>query len=64
MGMCACGFSTEYPTCNGTHKVVKEIKDKLIAAIENIPLENNGAQLNALGMKMLVIDAIKKTRGA
>lgn len=61
--MCGCGFSTEYPMCNGTHKVVKEIKDKIIAAIEKIPLENNGAQLNAVGMKILVLDIIKKTRG-
>lgn len=63
MSMCGCGFSTEYPVCNGTHKVVKEIKDKIIAEIEKIPLENNGAQLNALGMKMLVVDLIKKAKG-
>jgi len=63
MSMCGCGFSTEYPMCNGTHKVVKEIKDKIIAAIEKIPLESNGAQLNAVGMKILVLDIIKKTRG-
>ena len=30
---CACGFSTEYPNCNGTHKVVKSVKDKIIAEI-------------------------------
>lgn len=63
MSMCGCGFSTEYPVCNGTHKVVKEVKDKMIAAIENIPTESNGAQLNAVGMKMVAIDAIKKTKG-
>jgi CDGSH-type Zn-finger protein len=60
---CSCGFSTEYPNCNGTHKVVKEVKDKVIAAIEAIPTETNGAQLNAIGMKMLAIDAIKKVKG-
>jgi len=63
MSMCGCGFSTEYPVCNGTHKVVKEIKDKIIAEIEKIPLESNGEQLNALGMKMLVVDLIKKAKG-
>lgn len=63
MSMCGCGFSTEYPVCNGTHKVVKEVKDKMISAIEKIPLESNGAQLNALGMRMLAIDVIKKTKG-
>jgi CDGSH-type Zn-finger protein len=60
---CACGFSTEYPICNGTHKVVKEVKNKIITEIEKIPLESNGAQLNALGMRMLVIDVIKKVKG-
>ena len=60
---CGCGFSTEYPECNGTHKVVKSVKDKIIAAIEAIPIESNGAQLNGLGMKMLAIDAIKKVKG-
>jgi len=63
MSMCGCGFSTEYPVCNGTHKVVKEIKDKIIAEIEKIPLDSNGEQLNALGMKMLVVDLIKKAKG-
>ena len=63
MSMCGCGFSTEYPVCNGTHKVVKEIKDKIIAEIEKIPLNSNGEQLNALGMKMLVVDLIKKAKG-
>jgi CDGSH-type Zn-finger protein len=60
---CGCGFSTEYPNCNGTHKIVKEIKDKIIAQLEQIPLESNGAQLNALGMRMLAIDIIRKTKG-
>lgn len=60
---CGCGFSTEYPECNGTHKIVKSVKDKIIEQIEQIPLESNGLQLNALGMKILVIDAIKKAKG-
>ena len=61
--ICTCGFSTEYPNCNGTHKIVKTVKDKLITEIEKIPLESNGAQLNALGMRLLVIDVIKKIKG-
>jgi CDGSH-type Zn-finger protein len=60
---CGCGFSTDYPECNGTHKIVKAVKDKIIEAIKNIPTENNGAQLNAVGMKMLAVDAIKKVKG-
>lgn len=63
MSMCGCGFSTEYPVCNGTHKIVKEIKDKIIAEIEKIPLESNGQQLNAIGMRMLAVDVIKKAKG-
>jgi CDGSH-type Zn-finger protein len=60
---CTCGFSTEYPNCNGTHKVVKSVKEKIISQIEQIPLESNGAQLNALGMRLLIIDIIKKLKG-
>ena len=58
---CGCGFSTEYPECNGTHKVVKLVKDKIIADIEAIDISDG--KLNALGMKMLVVDAIKKVKG-
>lgn len=58
---CACGFSTEYPNCNGTHKVVKQVKDKIIEAVEAIDISDG--KLNGLGMKILVLDAIKKTKG-
>lgn len=58
---CACGFSTEYPECNGTHKIIKKVKDKIISEIESIDLSDG--KLNALGMKILVIDAIKKVKG-
>lgn len=61
--LCTCGFSTKYPECVGTHKVVASVKDKIIEQIEKIPLESNGAQLNAIGMKILVMDVIKKTKG-
>ncbi len=64
MGMlCTCGFSTKYPLCVGTHQVVDSVKEKIIEAIEAIPTESNGAQLNALGMKMIAIDVIKKVKG-
>ena len=58
---CGCGFSTEYPECNGTHKVVKAVKDKIISEIEAIDISDG--KLNGLGMKMLVIEAIKKVKG-
>jgi CDGSH-type Zn-finger protein len=58
---CSCGFSTDYPECNGTHKIVKSIKDKIIAEIEAIDISDG--KLNALGMKMLVTEAVKKVKG-
>ncbi len=58
---CSCGFSTDYPMCNGTHKVVKSVKDKIIEAVEAIEIEPSIT--NALGMKLMVIDVIKKTKG-
>ena len=58
---CSCGFSTEYPKCNGTHKIIKSVKDKIISEIESIDISDG--KLNALGMKMLVMDAIKKVKG-
>jgi len=58
---CGCGFSSEYPECNGTHKIVKSVKDKIISEIESIDISDG--KLNGLGMKMIVIDIIKKTKG-
>jgi hypothetical protein len=58
---CSCGFSTDYPECNGTHKTVKAVKDKIILEIENIDLSDG--KLNAVGMKMIIIDTIKKVKG-
>lgn len=56
---CTCGFSTDYPNCNGTHKVVKTIKTKLLQEINAIDLGSQDNQsLNALGMKTLVLKVI------
>ena len=61
---CSCGFTTNQDnTCNGNHKVVKSVKDKIIEEIEKIDLGEDNYQLNALGMKMLIIDTIKKVKG-
>jgi len=56
---CTCGFSTEFPQCNGTHKVVKKVKEQIIKDIEEIGLGEENDQLNALGMKMLIINKIR-----
>lgn len=59
--LCTCGFSTKYPQCVGTHSVVKQVKDKIIEAVEAIDISDG--KLNGLGMKILVIEAIKNTKG-
>lgn len=59
--LCTCGFSTKYPQCVGTHSVVKQVKDKITEAVEAIDISDG--KLNGLGMKILVIEAIKNTKG-
>jgi hypothetical protein len=62
MGTCRCGFSTdEEKNCNGTHNIVKAVKDQILADIEAINISDG--KLNGLGMKMLIIDAVKKAKG-
>ena len=57
---CGCGFSTEYPTCNGTHKVVKTVKDKIIADVEAVSLESG---LSNEEFRALMISIIRKSKG-
>ena len=62
MGTCRCGFSTdEEKNCNGTHNVVKAVRDSIAEEIEKISLDagDGNSQLNALGMKMLVLDIVR-----
>lgn len=62
MGQCKCGFTTDADNnCNGTHNVVKKIKNKIISDIELIDLTQG--ELNALGMKMSIIEIIKNIKG-
>lgn len=59
MGTCKCGFSTdEEKNCNGTHNVVKAVRNSIIKEIEKIDIDSP-SQINALGMKMLVLDIVK-----
>ena len=60
---CSCGFSRNYPECDGTHKIVKLVKNKILIEIEKIDIGDENNNLNALCMKLLVIDAIKKVNG-
>ena len=57
MSECKCGFTTDpEKQCNGTHKVVKAVKDKIAKDIESIKIESSIT--NALGMKILAIKAV------
>jgi hypothetical protein len=58
MGQCKCGFSTDPENnCNGTHNVVKAVKEDILAKIDEIDID--AGKLNALGFKMLLVDSIK-----
>lgn len=60
MGTCRCGFTTdEEKNCNGTHKVVKAVRDQIAKDIEAIDL-GGPSQLNGVGMRTL---AAKVARG-
>ena len=59
MAECKCGYTTDAENnCNGTHKVVKKVKEDLIKKIDEIDMGENDTQLNALGMKMMVKDLL------
>jgi hypothetical protein len=52
MGQCRCGFTTDPENnCNGTHKVVKAVRDQIATSIESIEIEDSVT--NALGMRIL-----------
>jgi len=55
---CVCGFSTIYPECNGTHKVVKKVREQVAKDIEALKII--GSVDNAVGMQIL---AAKIARG-
>ena len=60
MGTCKCGFTTdEEKNCNGTHKIVKAVREQIAKEIEAIDLGGT-SQLNGLGMRSL---AAKVARG-
>jgi len=60
MAECKCGYSTdEEKNCNGTHKVVKQVKQDLVDKIHAIKMGDGEDQLNALGMKMIILDMLK-----
>lgn len=54
MGQCKCGHTRDVEkNCDGTHKVVKAVKEEIANKIDSLSLGEDNAQLNALGMRML-----------
>ena len=61
MGQCVCGHTrNEEKNCDGTHKVVKAVREQIATEIESLSLVEGTAQTNALGMRMM---AAKVARG-
>ncbi len=59
MGQCRCGFTRDLEkNCDGTHKVVKAVKDELVKKIEAIEIEDSVT--NAVGMKTMAIKVVKE----
>ena len=55
---CQCGFTTDPEgNCNGTHKVVRAVRDKIVIDIEAIEIKSSVS--NAVGMKAQAIQAAK-----
>jgi hypothetical protein len=46
---CKCGFSPEFPSCNGTHKIVQKVREQIASDIEAIEIGST----NGLGIRML-----------
>lgn len=60
MGSCVCTHTRdEDKNCDGTHKVVRAIREQIAKEIEAIDL-GTSSQLNGLGVKMI---ATKIARG-
>jgi hypothetical protein len=52
MGKCVCKFSSDAGgNCDGTHKIVKAVREKIAADIEAIEIEDSIT--NALGMQIM-----------
>lgn len=59
MGACKCGFSTDpEKNCNGTHNIVKEVREQIAKEIEEIGLGGN-SQINGLGMRSLAANVAR-----
>ena len=60
MGSCVCTYTRdEEKNCDGTHRVVKAVREQIAKEIEAIDL-GSSSQLNGLGVRMI---ATKIARG-
>ena len=60
MAECKCGYTTDAEKkCNGAHKIVKQVKQDLINKIHAIKMGEENNQLNAFGMKIIILDMLK-----
>lgn len=58
MGQCKCGFTTDPENnCNGTHKVVKAVREQIAKEIEDIEIQSSIT--NALGMQIMAAKIAK-----
>lgn len=63
MADCKCGFSTdENNNCNGTHKIVKAVREQIAKDIEAISLVEDNNHLNAVGMRMIAAKVARNDR--
>lgn len=54
MGQCRCGHTRDIEkNCDGTHKVVKAVKEEIANKIDCLSLGEENEQLNGLGMRIL-----------
>ena len=61
MGQCKCGHTRNAEkNCDGTHKVVKAVKEQIAQKIEAIEFGEENNQLNAVGMKIMALKAIRE----
>jgi len=52
---CKCGFSTDFPSCNGTHKIVQKVREQIASDIEAIEIGSS----NGLGIRMLAANVAR-----
>jgi hypothetical protein len=61
MGQCRCTFTRDSENnCDGSHKIVKEVREKIATDIEGAHIGEDNEQLNAVGMRIV---AAKIARG-